>query len=193
MKSIIMGAIRLILFSSLLIGCTAVTAFAQSARLQLGTLDRLSLVADQTVDVTVDQNVLKLARIFISKSKKPDEQKVAELISEIEGIYVKHFKFEKPGQYSMADVEAIRAQLQSPGWSRMANVRSKRNGQNLDVYTMINGNKVGGLAVLATEDTELTVVNIVGPIDLEKLSDLEGSFGIPGLEIVRNRDKSQKE
>jgi hypothetical protein len=188
-----MGAIRLILFSSLLIGCTAVTAFAQSARLQLGTLDRLSLVADQTVDVTVDQNVLKLARIFISKSKKPDEQKVAELISEIEGIYVKHFKFEKPGQYSMADVEAIRAQLQSPGWSRMANVRSKRNGQNLDVYTMINGNKVGGLAVLATEDTELTVVNIVGPIDLEKLSDLEGSFGIPGLEIVRNRDKSQKE
>ena len=193
MKSIITGAIKLILFSSLLIGCTAVKALGQSARLQLGSLDKLEAIADQTVDVTVDQKVLQLAKVFLSKSKKPDEIKVNELISEIEGIYVKHFRFEKPGQYSMSDVEAIRSQLNTPAWSRMANVRSKRNRQNLDVYAMINGNKVGGLAVIASEDTELTVVNIVGPIDLEKLSELEGSFGIPGLDIVLTRDKSQKE
>lgn len=193
MKSTIRASIRLILFSSLLLGCTAVTAFAQSARLQLGALDRLEAVADQTVDVTVDQKVLQLAKLFIAKSRKPDEKKIGELISEIEGIYVKHFKFEKIGQYSMADVEAIRSQLNNPGWSRMANVRSKRNGQNLDVYTMISGNKIGGLAVIASEDKELTIVNIVGPIDLEKLSELEGSFGIPGLDIVLSKNKSQKE
>jgi len=30
---------------------------------------------------------------------------------------------------------------------------------------------------------ELTVVNIVGPVDLSKLSKLEGNFGVPDLDI----------
>ena len=193
MKSLMIGSIKLIFFSLLLIACLAVTAFAQSARLQLGQLDRLEQVADQTVDVTVDQKVLNLAKIFLGKSKDKDQQKVKELIGEIEGIYVKHFRFEKAGQYSLADIEGIRVQLNGPGWSRMANVRSKRNNQNLDVYTMINGAKIGGLAVIAAEEKELTVVNIIGPIDLEKLMDLEGSFSIPNLELERIKDKTQKE
>ncbi|HEX8142021.1 MAG TPA: DUF4252 domain-containing protein [Pyrinomonadaceae bacterium] len=193
MKSIISRAVKLILFSSFLIACAAATATGQTARLNLGNLDRLEAVADQTIDVTVDQKVLQIARLFLAKSKKPDEQKVKELISEIEGIYVKHFTFEKAGQYTLADIEAIRAQLNNPAWSKMANVRSRRKHQNIDVYTMINGNKVGGLAVIAAEERELTIVNIVGPIDLEKLSELEGSFGIPGLQIERTRDSAQKE
>lgn len=194
MKLLMIGSIRLIFFSLLLTLCLSAAAFGQqSARLQLGHLDRLEQVADQTVDVTVDQRVLNLAKIFLAKSKSPDQQKVRELIGEIEGIYVKHFTFEKAGQYSLADIETIRVQLNAPGWSRMANVRSKRNNQNLDVYTMINGNKIGGLAVIAAEERELTVVNIIGPIDLEKLMELEGSFSIPSLELERIKDKTQKE
>ena len=195
MKTIMIRSIKLIFFSLLLTLCLAVTAFAQSARLQLGQLDHLEQVAEQTVDVTVDQKVLNLAKIFLAKSKDPDQQKVKELIGEIEGIYVKHFSFEKAGQYSPADIEGIRAQLNGPGWSRMANVRSKRKSQNLnlDVYTMINGSKIGGLAVIAAEEKELTIVNIIGPIDLEKLMDLEGSFSIPSLELERIKDKAQKE
>jgi hypothetical protein len=193
MKSIAVVSTRLVLLSLALSVCACATALGQSARLQLGTLDRLETVAEQTVDVTVDQKVLQLAKIFLSRSKKPDEQKVKELIGEIEGIYVRHFVFEKAGQYSPADVEAIRSQLNNPAWSKMINVRSKRRGQNIDVYTMINGNKIGGLAVIAVEDKKLTVVNIVGPIDLEKLSQLEGSFGVPAFDIDDTDDKSQKE
>ncbi len=193
MKTIMIRSIKFIFFSLLLTACLAVTAFGQSARLQLGQLDRLESIADQTVDVTVDQKVLNLAKIFLGKSKDKDQQKVKELIGEIEGIYVKHFRFEKAGQYSLADIEAIRLQLNGPGWSRMANVRSKRNNQNLDVYTMINGAKIGGLAVIAAEEKELTIVNIIGPIDLEKLMDLEGSFSIPSLELERIKVKTQKE
>jgi hypothetical protein len=173
--------------------CTAIAAFGQSARLQLDHLDRLNAIADQSVDVTVDQKVLNLAKIFLSKSKDPEQQKIRELIGEIEGIYVKHFTFESAGQYSLSDIESIRTQLNGPGWSRMAGVRSKRNKQNLDVYTMIQGSKIGGLAVIAAEEKELTVVNIIGPIDLEKLMSLEGSFSIPSLEIERIKEKTQKE
>jgi len=193
MKPIMIGSIKLIFFSLLLALCTAITAFGQSARLQLDHLDRLNAIADQSVDVTVDQKVLNLAKIFLAKTKDPEQQKVRELIGEIEGIYVKHFKFESAGQYSLSDIESIRTQLNGPGWSRMAGVRSKRNKQNLDVYTMIQGSKIGGLAVIAAEEKELTVVNIIGPIDLEKLMSLEGSFSIPSLEIERIKEKTQKE
>jgi Domain of unknown function (DUF4252) len=193
MKPIMIGSIKLIFFSMVLAACTAITAFGQSARLQLDHLDRLNSIADQSVDVTVDQKVLNLAKIFLAKTKDPEQQKVRELIGEIEGIYVKHFKFESAGQYSLSDIETIRTQLNGPGWSRMAGVRSKRNKQNLDVYTMIQGSRIGGLAVIAAEEKELTVVNIIGPIDLEKLMALEGSFSIPSLEIERIKEKTQKE
>jgi hypothetical protein len=44
---------------------------------------------------------------------------------------------------------------------------------------MKQGDAIAGMAVLVAESRELTVVNIVGPIDIEKLSQLEGHFGIP--------------
>ena len=49
-----------------------------------------------------------------------------------------------------------------------------------------------GLAIIAAEPKELVIVNIVGPIDLEKLSQLEGIFGIPDLNI-RIGGKKDKE
>jgi hypothetical protein len=194
MKSILNRSIKLILCASLLTVCAATAAQGQSARLQLESLDRFEAIADQTVDVTVDQKVLQLARPFLQRSKDPNKQKINEIISEIEGIFVKHFTFEKSGQYSQADIEPIRSQLNTPAWIKIANARSRKKGLILDVYTQVNGNKIVGLAVIAAEDRELTVVNIVGPIDLEKLSELDGSFGIPGLDIVRDKDdKTQKE
>jgi hypothetical protein len=53
----------------------------------------------------------------------------------------------------------------------------------LEVYLLFNGETVGGLAVLHTDDKELTVVNIVGPVDLDKLAKLEGQMGVPDLGI----------
>jgi len=57
---------------------------------------------------------------------------------------------------------------------------------------MNNGDKVDGLAVLAFEPKQLVVVNIVGTIDLEKLSKLEGEFGVPVLAIERDPKPRQK-
>jgi hypothetical protein len=103
----------------------------------------------------------------------------------LKGVFVKRFEFERDNEYTMADVESIRSQLNAPGWSHVANVRSKREG-NYDVVIMSEGSVIKGLAVLAAEAKAFTVVNIVGPIDLAKLSELEGKFGIPhfGLEQI---------
>ena len=101
---------------------------------------------------------------------------------------MKSFEFESEGQYTDADLENIRSQLRNPAWSRIINARSKKDG-SIEVYLMHTGAQISGLAVLATELKEITVINIVGPVDLEKLTQLEGEFGIPELGLKGSKPK----
>ena len=148
-------------------------------------LDKLAAKAVETVDVTLDSSMLKLAGKFLS-SDEPDNAKVKKLIEGLKGIYVKSFEFDKEGEYSEADVEAIRSQLRAPGWSRIVGVRSKRQGENAEVFIKSEGSQIVGLTVVAAEPKELTLVNIVGPIDLDQLADLGGHFGVPKMEVERS-------
>jgi Domain of unknown function (DUF4252) len=177
------------LITLLLIIASAFIAKAQDTRLQLGSLDHLASKANQTVDVNVDERLMKLAaRIFSDKDE--DERQVKKLIEGLKGIYVKSFEFETEGQFAAADLEPIRTQLRGAGWTRMVNVISKKEG-NLEVYLQFAGEMVNGLAVLHTDDKELTVVNIVGPVDLDKLAQLEGQMGIPELGIEQAKPKKK--
>lgn len=181
MKTLFQSLLKLASLSLLVVLCSAVTANAQSARLQTGTLDFLASKASETVDVNIDEHLIQLTAKFFS-STDPDEKKIKELISGLKGIYVKVFEFEHEGEYSPADVESIRAQLRSPGWTKIVNYSSKKEG-SVEVYLMTLGDQINGLAVLAADPKELTIVNIIGPVDLHKLSQLEGQFGIPDLGI----------
>jgi hypothetical protein len=163
------------------------TGHAQSARIEMGQLDHLGAKASETVDVSIDERLMQITGKFLS-GKDPDELKVKELISGLKGIYVKRFEFEHDGEYSQTDIESIRSQLRNPAWSKILNVSSKNEG-SVEVYLMSNASQVGGLVVVATDLKELTIVNIVGPVDLEKLSQLEGQFGVPDLGIETTKPK----
>ena len=181
MKTLFHTPLKFAAVSLLLVCAGATAAKAQGARLQLSHLDYLAAKASETVDVNVDERLMQLtAKVFSDKDS--DEAAIKELVKGLKGIYVKSFEFEHEGEYSTADVESIRSQLRGPGWSRILSVNSKKDG-DVEVYLMTNGDRIGGLAVLATDPKELTVVNIIGPIDLDKLSKLEGQFGVPDLGI----------
>ena len=70
-------------------------------------------------------------------------------------------------------------------------MKSKKDGENIEVYLNMVGDQITGLAVLSLEPKEFTVVNIVGPIDIEKLSKLEGQFGVPDLGIESDKTKKK--
>lgn len=167
----------------LLLCCAADVASAQDARLRIEDLNKLEQKSVRTIDVSVDGSLLQLASKFLS-SAKPDERRVKDLIAGLRGVYVKRYEFDRIGEYAEADVTSLRAQLTQPAWSRMVTVRSKNpESENVDVYTMLQGEKVNGMAVIVAEAKALTVVNIVGAIDIEKLVSLEGQMGIPKLNI----------
>src|SRR5688500_15533007 len=95
------------------------TAYGQGARLDLSLFNGLEAKASESVDITLDEKMLKLAAKFLSKSKNTDAAKLRDLIAALKGIYVKVYSFEKAGQYEFADVDALREQLRAPGWSRV--------------------------------------------------------------------------
>ena len=165
----------------LLILASVFSAKAQDSRIQMSGLDHLAAKASQTVDVNLDERLMRLAsRVF--DDKDGDEREVKKLVAGLKGIYVKSFEFDTEGQYAPADLETIRIQLRAPGWTRLVNVASRKEG-SLEVYLLFNGDAVAGLAVLHSDEKELTVVNIVGPVDLDKLAKLEGQLGVPDLGI----------
>jgi hypothetical protein len=191
MKPLLMKPLGMLGLVLLLAAGAGSVAYAQDARLRISDLDRLEARASQVIDVNIDERLLQIAIKFLNP-KDPNQARVRELVAGLKGVYVKSYDFDKPGSYSVADVEPINMQLKAPGWSRMVGVKSARDKQTIEVFTMLVGDKIGGMAVIATGETQLTVVNIVGPIDLEKLAALEGNFGIPRLEIKKD-DRKPKE
>jgi Domain of unknown function (DUF4252) len=165
-------------FAAILLAAIALPMRAQEIKLPAH-LDALAAKAEESVNVTLDKSMLQLARKFLS-DKDPDEARARQLIAGLDGIYVRSFEFAAPGGYTAADVEAIRAQLQAPGWSRVVGVKSKLSGEDVDVYFKdAGGGRLGGIVVIDAEATELTIVNILGVLDPAQLSDLGGQFGIP--------------
>lgn len=193
MKTLFQTKLGALLIATLLLGCSAIAGRAQTpqtSRLELSGLDHLATKASQTVEVNIDERLIRIAAKAFS-DKDADEREIKKLIAGVKGIYVKSFEFDSDGQFTTADVDAIRAQVRGPGWTRLVNVTSKKEG-NVEVYLLMNGEEIGGLAVLSSEDRELTVVNIVGPVDLEKLAKLEGQFGVPELGIEKTKPKKDE-
>lgn len=188
MKSVITKSLNLACLLFLVLAFASLTAQAQDVRLQLDNLNKLESKASGSVDVTLDGQLLRLAVAFLN-SKDPKQAEIRDVVSGLKGIYVKSFNFDKEDMYAMSDVDALRAQLHSPGWTRMVGVKSNKEGENVEFYMMVSGNQINGIAVIATDPKELTVVNIVGSIDLEKLVKLGGKLGIPNLYINPGKEK----
>ncbi len=182
--------IQLILLS---IAVLAVAANAQTARLQFDNLKGLEDKAIEVVEVNVDGKLLNLAKRVLLKVKDKDAKTVGEAIKGLEGVYVRVYNFENENEYSTADIDSIRLQLDSPGWEKHVKVRSKKNNQKVDVYTMFAGDDISGVAVLVSEKKKLALINVIGPIDIDTLVELSGNLNIPDIDISSDSDDVKEE
>ena len=163
----------------------AVAVPVSAQRLNLDFLKDLEDRADEVVDVTLDASMLRLASRFLGHND-PDEKAIRDVIRGLEGIYVRSFEFNRSGEYDRALVNRIKSQL-GPSWKALVTVRSKTK-DNVNIYADMRGENITGLVIICAEPRELTVVNIVGPIDIDKLADLQGEFGIPRFEKDKDHD-----
>lgn len=170
-----------------LLALPTLAAAADPGRLQLPDFSALSRRATQSVDISLDPSLLRMASGIIANTSADDSNGAAinDLIRGIKGIYVRSYTFANPGEYSKTDVKAIQAQLLAP-WQPVVSTHDLKQGKDVDIYVRRSGDRTDGIAIIAAEPLQLTIVNIVGPIDLAKLAQLQGQFGVPKVGLTVN-------
>ncbi len=138
--------------------------------------------ANESVTVSLDSRLLGLGCRFLDASD-PEQADAKKVCTGLTGIFVRSFTFDEDFAYPKGDVESVRKQLSAPGWSRIVEARSRKDQTDVDVFVLIEGDRAQGLAIIASEPRQFTIVNIVGSIDLAQLHSLEGKFGVPELDI----------
>ena len=153
----------------------AVPASAQRLNIDFPDLEDRAI---EVVDVTLDATMIRLASKFFS-GRDADEREIRELLSGLQGIYVRSYTFAKDGEYDRKLIDRVKSQLGAT-WKPLVTVRSKTR-DNVNIMADVRGDRINGLVIVASEPREFTVVNIVGNIDIDRLSRLEGEFGIPRI------------
>lgn len=98
--------------------------------------------------------------------------------------------------------EFYRNQMKGNEWQTLT--RSKENGISLGIYSLADGDVVSGLVVLVSSDLkrEFAVVNLVGEIDISKLSQLDKitganvalpEFNFEGSKLPQEKQEKRKE
>jgi hypothetical protein len=151
-------------------------------------LEQLKAKSSEHVDLNLNGGTLQFAAKFLD-SGDPEEAQVKKLVSGLEGIYVHHFAFKAPNGWSQADLDSVRSQLRSPEWARIVDVKSEEQGETDEVYLRTTAGKLSGVAIIAAEPNELTVIHIAGPIDLDALAALGGHMGIPKMKLPEGKAK----
>ena len=182
---------RIALCLAALLICAPALAQQPKGLLRLPEFPSLADKASESVVVTLDSALLGMASRFLDASD-PEQASAKKLVSSLSGIYVRSYKFDTDFAYPKADIDGVRRQLSAPGWSRMVEAHSKKENTDVDVFMLVDNGKAMGLAIIASEPREFTIVNIVGSIDLEQLHEIEGKFGVPELEIESAPKKEEK-
>jgi hypothetical protein len=140
--------------------CLALSLPARAQGVDIN-LDSLSAKAKEKAEVTLEGSLLTQAL-----QKAPEKVKGA--VANVSRVVVRHYEFATDGQYADSDLEAIRKQVSnSAGWSRVINVKEER--ESTEIYMLNQDGKPAGFLLISAEPKELTVVHIVGSIDLASL------------------------
>jgi Domain of unknown function (DUF4252) len=92
-------------------------------------------------------------------------------LSGVSGVFVRHYEFAAAGAYSDSDLDPLRRQVEGDAaWSRIVSV--KEAGESTQIFALKTGGAPGGLLVISAEPKEVTVVEILGTVDLAHLQEV---------------------
>ena len=162
-----------------LITCLALTlpllASAQTPELKIPSFEELQHKAVDSVNVTIDSTVLGLAGHFMPDSD-PDSAQLKKTLAGLKSVQVRSFRFDSDFVYSKSDIDSVRTQLAGPGWSRLVQVRDHNKKEDVDVYLALDQHIIKGIAIITTDPRKFTIVNVVGTVDMDQITQLQKAF-----------------
>ena len=137
--------------------CLALSLPARSQSVDIN-LDALASKAKDKAEVTLEGPLL-------TQILQQAPEKVKGAAASVSRVAVRHYEFATDGQYADSDLDAIRKQVST--WSRLLNVKEEH--ETTEIYMLSQDGKPAGFLLISAEPKELTVVHIVGSIDLASL------------------------
>ena len=150
-------------------------ASAQSPELKIPTFSDLDHKAVNSVNVTLDSALLGLADHFLD-GNDPKTEQLKKTLGGVKSVQVRSFQFDSDFVYSKADVDSVRSQLTGPGWSRLVQVHDRNKKEDVDVYLAMDKHVVTGVAIITSDPRKFTIVNVVGTLDMDQVTQLQKAF-----------------
>ncbi len=169
-----------------LIGLTfSSSALTQNATIAMPDFTPLQAKATDCVNISLGPWLIHAMASFLDE-KDPEDAAAKQLLSGIRSIQVHSFEFASDAAYSRADVDAVRRQLNAPGWTSMMNVHDRDSGEDVDMYMLIEDEQTRGFALLSSKPREITIINIVGSIKMSDLPKLRKQLHVNKLIAARD-------
>lgn len=154
-----------------------------SAKLDIDT-EELKSQADEVVEVNLDGKTLEegskllAVRSGISNSFKS-------VLGSIKGIYRFTYRFALGNPYEIDAMENLHRQMTDGGWAPMIDVQNQKENTGLTVYSFTSEDDApNGITVISNDPSEITVLNLVGDVDLEALATVGETLGMPVMSIA---------
>jgi hypothetical protein len=177
---------RLIQLSTALLIASAI--WAQSAQVPID-FEQLEKKASDSTKISLDKDLIQMALWVIPK--KPETEKLRKVVSNLQGIYIRSYTFDKEGDYSPSDLAPLRKTITGSGWNCLVSVHNKKTGEDTDLCLRKDKDRILGLAIINAEPKELTVVNILGAITPEEFSQMQEFLDMPEINIEKSKPKDK--
>jgi hypothetical protein len=174
---------KTVVFGILMLGLS-LGALAQDDKLfdNPGYLNLDELIENNEAYITSEVYLQSYILKMVAKVAQKSEPDFAKMLSSIHLIRVMEFEFDESGENSnKAVAEKLMRQLSSNHWDTL--IRNRDDDQNVSICIQSDReDHIYALAIVSAENSKLSIVNVVGDIDLEMLARLGEQFNIDSLE-----------
>jgi hypothetical protein len=130
--------------------------------------DKFAQGASDVTEVNLDPSTMGL----VGKDKGRD----GDMARKMDFMVIHAYKYDKPGMYSMDDVEALRKKLEDGSWSCSIHVRNSSGSTDICSRTG-SDHETNEMVILAAQPQKLTFIHMKGKMSLDELNDMSGGVG----------------
>jgi hypothetical protein len=161
-----------------------VLAAARPPQITVPSFVDLRSSATDTVDITFGPMLLGFVG-WAMDDHDPDSANLKKTIQGLRSVQIRSYQFKADFVYPKADLDALRAQLSQPGWSQLVKVRDREKKQDVDIYIALENRTINGVTIIASGLRELTVVNVIGTVNLDQVEGLRKTFAGPDGQVAQ--------
>jgi hypothetical protein len=152
-----------------------VLAACQDGQLRLPPFPELQQKATESVDIDIGSLGLKLASAFVDDDDSHGVH-VKKLLRGLKSVRIRSYEFSSDVVLPDAEIGQLRRQLSAPGWSPLVHTHDRDSNEDVDIYLCHDEHAARELAIIASSSRELTIVDIVGAVELNQVGELRSLF-----------------